>query len=202
MAEHHQVVNVCGAEAGTSVVNQSIFAGTQRRKLSFILHKALTSLCNLQVLVAHLCPTLCDPMDYSPPGSSVHGDSSGKNTGVGCHSLLQGIFLTQESNPGLPHCRQLLDCLSQQGSRNLQNQIYFETRKPSLCRIPSFHLWTPWVAGWLPPQGCAWQASSTPGPWPVLRCLGLPSPPLGLFKQYFNLQRCIEYFLIPSPNMI
>ena len=43
---------------------------------------------------------------YPPPrqGSSVHGDSPGKNTGVGCHSLLQGIFLTQGSNPGLLHC--------------------------------------------------------------------------------------------------
>ena len=36
----------------------------------------------------------CDPMDYSPPGSSVHGDSPGKNTRVGCHALLQGIFPT------------------------------------------------------------------------------------------------------------
>ena len=38
------------------------------------------------------CPSLWDPIDYSPPGSSVHGDSPGKNTGVGCHFLLQGIF--------------------------------------------------------------------------------------------------------------
>ena len=44
------------------------------------------------------CPILCDPMDSSPPGSSVHGDSPGKNTGVGCCALLQRIFLTQESN--------------------------------------------------------------------------------------------------------
>ena len=44
------------------------------------------------------CLTRGDPMDYSPPGSSVHGDSLGKNTGVGCHALLQGIFLTQGSN--------------------------------------------------------------------------------------------------------
>ena len=45
------------------------------------------------------CPTLCDPLDpMDLPSSSVHGDSPGKNTGVGCHSLLQGIFLTQESN--------------------------------------------------------------------------------------------------------
>ena len=41
------------------------------------------------------CPTLCDPIDGSPPGSSVHGDSPGKNSGVGCHALLQGIFPTQ-----------------------------------------------------------------------------------------------------------
>ena len=54
-------------------------------------------------------PTLDDPMDCSPPGSSVHRDSPGKNTGVGCHDLLQGIFPTQGSNPGLPHCRQILE---------------------------------------------------------------------------------------------
>ena len=46
--------------------------------------------------------TLCDDtMDCSPPGSSVLGDSPGKDTGVGCHALLQGIFPTQGSNPRL-----------------------------------------------------------------------------------------------------
>ena len=40
-------------------------------------------------------------MDYNPPGSSIHGNSPGKNTGVGCHALLQGIFPTQGSNPCL-----------------------------------------------------------------------------------------------------
>ena len=45
------------------------------------------------------CLTLCDHMDCSLPGSSVQGIlQSGKNTGVGCHALLQGIFLTQGSN--------------------------------------------------------------------------------------------------------
>ena len=63
--------------------------------------------------VSQLCPTL---MDWSPPDASVHGDSPGKNTGVGCHALLQGIFPTQGSNPGLPHCRWILYCLSHQGS--------------------------------------------------------------------------------------
>ena len=42
----------------------------------------------------HLGPTLCDPVNYSLQGSSVHGDSPGKNTEVGCHVLLQGIFPT------------------------------------------------------------------------------------------------------------
>ena len=47
------------------------------------------------------CSTICNPMDYSLPGSSVHGDSPDKITGVGCHALLQGIFPTQGSNPCL-----------------------------------------------------------------------------------------------------
>ena len=46
----------------------------------------------------------------------LYMDSPGKNTGLGSHSLLQGIFLTQEWNPGLPHCRQILYHLSHQGS--------------------------------------------------------------------------------------
>ena len=49
---------------------------------------------------AQSCPTLCDLMDCS---SSVHGDSPGKNTGVGCHFFLQGIFPTQGSNWHLLH---------------------------------------------------------------------------------------------------
>ena len=70
----------------------------------------------MRVLVAQLCLTLCDFMDCSPPGSSVHGDSPGKNTGVGCHFLLQGTFPTQGLNLGLLHRRQILYHLSHQGS--------------------------------------------------------------------------------------
>ena len=55
-------------------------------------------------------------MDYSLPGSSVHGDSPGNSTGVGCHALLQGIFPIQGSNPDLLHCRRILYQLSYQGS--------------------------------------------------------------------------------------
>ena len=67
------------------------------------------------MLVAQLYLTLCEPMDCSL--TSVHGIAqSRKNTGVGCHFLLQGIFLTQGLNSGLLHCRQMLYQLSHQGS--------------------------------------------------------------------------------------
>ena len=68
-------------------------------------------MCHAQPLQS--CLTLCNAMESSPPGSSVHGDSPGKNTGVGCHVFLQGIFPTQESNPcllSLLHCRRILYC--------------------------------------------------------------------------------------------
>ena len=69
-------------------------------------------------LVAQLCPTLFNPMDCSPPGSSVLGHSPGKNTGVGCHALLQ-IFPTQWSSPGLTNSGWILYHLSHQGSLSL-----------------------------------------------------------------------------------
>ena len=47
----------------------------------------------VQVIVIQSSPTICDPMDYSLPGSSVHGDSPGKNTGVGSHALLSFIYI-------------------------------------------------------------------------------------------------------------
>ena len=53
----------------------------------------------------------------SPPGSSVHGDTSGKNTGVACHALLQGILPIQGLNPDLLHCRWNLYCLSHKESQ-------------------------------------------------------------------------------------
>ena len=67
-------------------------------------------------LVAQPCLTLCNPMDCSPLGSSVHGNSPGKNPGVACHALLQGIFPIQGLIPGLPQYRRVLYQLSYQGS--------------------------------------------------------------------------------------
>ena len=55
-----------------------------------------------KIKVAQSWPTLFDPIDYSP----------GQNTAVGSLSSLQGIFPTQGSDPGLPHCRRILYQLS------------------------------------------------------------------------------------------
>ena len=86
-------------------------------------------------LVTQSCPTLCNPMDYGPPGSSVGGDSPGKNTGVGCHALFKGIFPTQGLNPGLPHCRGIFYHLSHQGSpRTLEWIAYPSSRRSSRPR--------------------------------------------------------------------
>ena len=78
----------------------------------------------LMCLVTQSHPTLCDPMDCSRSASSVHGDFPGKKTGVGHHTLLQGKFPIQGSNPGLLHCRQILYHLSHQGSPNILMYTY------------------------------------------------------------------------------
>ena len=66
-------------------------------------------------LVTQSWLSLCNPMNYSLPGSSIHGDSPGRNTGVGCHARLPGIFSTQGSNPGLPQCKWILYHMSHKG---------------------------------------------------------------------------------------
>ena len=95
-------------------------------------------------------------------GTPIQWNTPGKNTGGGCHSLFQGIFPTQGSNPGLLHCRQILSCLSHQGSPNIggvvtksknplahgtqsyktvfsQKSVYHETRCFILTLRTSYH---------------------------------------------------------------
>ena len=72
------------------IVILSEVSQTEKEKYCIILH-----MCARAKLL-HLCLTLCNPMVCSPPSSSW--DSPGKSTRVGCHALLQGIFLTQGSN--------------------------------------------------------------------------------------------------------
>ena len=68
---------------------------------------------------------LCDPWTVTHQAPLCPWDSPGKNTGVGCHFLLQGIFLTQGSNLGLPHCRQILYCLSHKGSPRITKWVAY-----------------------------------------------------------------------------
>ena len=108
-------------------------------------------------------------MDCSPPGSSVHGDSPGKNTGVACHALLQGIFPTPGWNPGLLNYWWILYHLSHQEACQLTNTAYHVFFK--LCfhsisvsstvkNLPEMqemqrHGFDPWVGEI--PQRRAWQ---------------------------------------------
>ena len=62
-------------------------------------------------------------------------DFPGKNTRVGCHFLLQEIFLTQGLNPGLPHCRQTLYCLSHQG-RSESDSVVSNSLRPHGLHSP------------------------------------------------------------------
>ena len=89
------------------------------------------------MLVTQLCPAVCEPMDYSLLGSSVlcPWNSPGKNTGVGCHFLFQGFFLTQEWNPGLQSRRQILYSLSHHGSRLLGPLFFVKNQKLTLKEL-------------------------------------------------------------------
>ena len=70
-----------------------------------VLEKTLESLlCDSVCASLHSCPTLCNPMDCSPPGSSVCGILQAKNTAVGCYFLLQGIFPTRGSSISCISC--------------------------------------------------------------------------------------------------
>ena len=76
--------------------------------------------------------------------SSVHGDSPGKNTGVSCHALLQGIFPTSELNRGLLNCRWILYQLSYLGSpRRCQSRIQTGYRKDVLSLLHDI-----WCISW------------------------------------------------------
>ena len=87
---------------------------------------------NKSLLVAQSCPTLCDPMDCSPPRILSPWDFPGKDTAVVCHFLLQGIFPTQGSNPGLLHC-------PKQNAPHVWQQPFVPTSS-----YPSF-----WLQAWL-----------------------------------------------------
>ena len=108
-------------------------------------------------------------------------DSPGKNTGVGCYFLLQGVFMTQGWNPGFSHCRQILYCLSHQGSPRILKWVAYSFSGGS--SQPT-----------IKPESPALQADSLPAELPGKPkniqstefsrpeyCTGQPFPSLGIF---------------------
>ena len=93
------------------------------RKAGWGGHAELQHLHAVLHLVTQSCLTLCDPTDCGPPGSSVHGESPGNNTGVSCCALLQRLFPTQGLKPGLSPCKQILYYLSHQGSPRIREWV-------------------------------------------------------------------------------
>ena len=85
-------------------------------------------------------------MDCSPAGSSVRGDSPAKNTGVGCHALLQEIFPTHGLNPVLPHCRWILYHLSHQENLSGEWSIWIEFSEWCLLYFLSQMSFLNWIS--------------------------------------------------------
>ena len=94
-----------------------------KRQHSFF-KSCLQQKANKQPQGAHMWKSwpVCDPSPWNSPG---------QNTGVGSHSLLQGIFQMQGSNPGLLHCRQLLHQLSHQGSSRILEWVAYSFSRGS-----------------------------------------------------------------------
>ena len=134
----------------------------------------------VEMLVAQLRLTHCDPMDTTPPGSSVHEISQAKNTGVGCHSLFEGIFLTQGSNLGLLHCRQILYYLSRQGYHVSQIKYFAETQGKIAYPNQPFYRWENWgLKSWpVLPKVCTGCERSAVGVWVPRSMTNVLSPRL------------------------
>ena len=87
--------------------------------------------CSEYVLCLVAQPCLFVTTWTGSPGSSVHGNSPGRNTGVGCHALLRGIFSTQWSNPDLLHYKQIHYHLSHRGSLWILERVTYPFFKGS-----------------------------------------------------------------------
>ena len=116
-------------------------------KIKRFSHKSFLQWSVLLCLVSQSCPTLCTPMDCTLPGSSVLGNSSGKNPGE-CSLLFQEIFPIQELNQGLLRCRQVLYQLNYQGRPNDILVIAYnsgwwniQSSRGSSCEFEAHFIW-------------------------------------------------------------
>ena len=152
-------------------------------------------------LVAQICLTLCDSMDCSPPGSSIHGNSPEKNTGVGCHALFRGNLPNPRTEPWSPALQ--VDSLQSEptGKPQLKHAL---DRYNSVIGI-LYSLWIESIySGWpdVPGNNASWEAviicyftgaSSTPmhlcfiklqiHHWNIPETPGSQSHPIGLTLQ-------------------
>ena len=138
---------LCGSVGGRGVWGRmdTRIRMAESLRCSCAISHIVNQLCAVLSLVAQSCLTLWEPMDCSPPASSVHRDSPGKNTGVSCHSLLQGIFSTQGLNLGLLYCRWILYRLSYKGSPiNLEDMFLYES-----IPMQSAHAQWLWLESWI-----------------------------------------------------
>ena len=116
------------------------------------------------------------------------------NTGVGCHFFLQGIFPTQGSNPGLPHCRQTLYCLSYQGDTN--TMLWKGRKRTVLAICPSYLI----LLLWGPPKLEINHLISMDIKIPTQDCWsGLPFLPLGIFLIQRSSPRLLHWQVDYSP---
>ena len=122
----------------------------------------------MKMQVPQSCLTLCDPHELNSPWNSPGQNTRIQNTGVSSHSLLQGTFSTQGSNPGLPHFRCLLYQMSHQGNNSIWDYHYTAAAtaaKSLLCDpIDSSPLGCP-VPGILQARTLEWVAISFSNAW-------------------------------------
>ena len=137
------------------------------------------------------CWTLCNPTDYSLPGSSVHGDSPGKNTGVGCHAHLHG----DPPYPGMEPAS--------------LTSLYWQESSFSLApRGKPFPGAQKELNSCLLQQGIVWHLNGEDGVhlWAMRRCLG-SCPGLGYWyqvaetrKAYANISRVVSSCALLPPS--
>ena len=138
-------------------------------------------------LVAQLCLSLCNPINCSLSGSSVHADSPGKSTGVGCHGLLQGIFPTQGLSPCLLcllHWQANSLPLVPPGKPTLNPHLRWGSRGSGAERKPLIILWF---------EGM----SDRDGDVPTMPHLVLPKKTRGCSFTHHPL--CSRYFYMEEP---
>ena len=154
-------------------------------------------------LVTQLCLTLCDPIDYSQQGSSVHGILHGDYwSGYPFASL--GIFLNQGSNPSLLHCRWILYHLNHQGSTPmalscLNSQIQmFRFRGTTITRA-DYKLYVDfWLWGGLSP----WTLEVVQGSTIVCLCVVVWSHHNGVIKVIIHHLRLFASVNLPLEAVI